>query len=80
MKYVHDPLSGFFGVRTVLFKSINKRNFEMRCFKILFNILKNVDFRTATVGYVFYDFDLRVRGESKITLKHAVYFLKNVLR
>ncbi|HLD33369.1 MAG TPA: glycosyltransferase [Candidatus Nanoarchaeia archaeon] len=80
MKHVHDPLSGFFGVRTELFMGIDKRNFEMQCFKILFNILKNIDFRTTRLGYVFYDFDLRMRGESKITLKHAGYFLKNIIK
>ncbi len=76
---VKDPLSGFFGIKTALFKNIKKKNFEMRCFKILFNILKNTD-KKVRIGYVFYDFEIRKRGESKIGKKHIWHFLKNVFK
>lgn len=76
---VKDPVSGFFGIKASFFRNIKKSNFEMRCFKILFNILKNTD-STARIGYVFYEFDMRKRGESKIGKKHIWYFLKNVIK
>lgn len=75
---IKDPVSGFFGVRTELFKKIKKNNFEMRCFKILFNILKN--YRDKNIGYVQYDFNLRHGGQSKISRKHIYYFLRNLIK
>lgn len=75
---VRDPLSGFFGIRTELFKRISKSNFELRCFKILFNILKNA--RGIKIGYVNYDFNIRTRGQSKIGKKHIFYFIRSLLR
>jgi dolichol-phosphate mannosyltransferase len=73
---VRDPLSGFFGVKKELFKKIKKDNFELRCFKILVNILKNA--KGLKIGYVPYEFDIRKRGQSKIQKKHIWYFLKNI--
>ena len=73
---VRDPLSGFFGIKTELFKKIKKDNFELRCFKILVNILKNA--KGAKIGYVPYEFDIRKRGQSKIQKKHIWYFLRNI--
>src|SRR3989344_805992 len=52
---VKDPLSGFFGMRMNVFGSLTTRHFEMRCFKILFNILKSIHLRAIRIGYVFYD-------------------------
>jgi dolichol-phosphate mannosyltransferase len=77
---VRDPMSGFFGIRTKIFKSLPKSNFELRCFKILFNILKNVDFRVVKIDYVPYDFAVRSRGDSKIRVKHVIYFLRSVFK
>ena len=74
---VRDPLSGFFGIKTELFKKIKKDNVELRCFKILVNILKNA--KGAKRGYVPYEFDMRKRGQSKIQKKHIWYFLRNIL-
>jgi dolichol-phosphate mannosyltransferase len=73
---VKDPMSGFFGVKTGLFRRTYKKNFELKCFKILFNILKNN--RKPKIGYVYYDFNLRQGGQSKISKKHIYYFLRNV--
>lgn len=77
-KKIKDPVSGFFGIQTQLFKKTNKKNFEMKCFKILFNILKNQ--KNAKIGYVHYNFNLRKSGQSKISKKHIYYFLKNLIK
>ena len=77
LKRIKDPLSGFFGIKTELFKKIRKDNFELRCFKILVNILKNRPPGT-NIWYVPYEFDIRKRGQSKIQKKHIWYFLKNI--
>ncbi|MCK4589190.1 MAG: glycosyltransferase [Nanoarchaeota archaeon] len=75
---IKDSGSGFFGIKTNLFKKINKKNFELRCFKILFNILKNT--KNIKIGCVYYDFNLRQGGQSKISKKHVYYFLKNLIK
>jgi len=75
---IKDPVSGFFGIKTSFFKKTSKKNFEMKCFKILFNILKNQ--KNAKIGYVHYNFNLRKSGRSKISKKHIYYFLKNLVK
>ena len=80
LKGIGDPLSGFFGIKTKLFREINKSNFELKCFKILFNILKNLNLKKTRIGYVYYDFNIRKRGESKISSKHVFYFLRNLVK
>jgi len=77
---IKDPLSGFFGIKTELFHSIQKEKFELRCFKILVNILKSTDVKKLRIAYVDYDFDMRTQDTSKIRLKHAYYFIRNILR
>jgi dolichol-phosphate mannosyltransferase len=78
-KKVKDPLSGFFGIRKRMWETVNKKNFELRCFKILFNILKNVTTeQKKTIGYVAYEFDLRKHNKSKIGTKHIFFFLRNL--
>lgn len=74
---VRDPLSGFFGIKISLIRTISRENFEPRCFKILVNILKNA--KNAKIGYVPYEFDIRKRGQSKIRKKHIWYFVRNIL-
>lgn len=76
---IKDPLSGFFGLRREVISVINTDKFEMRCFKILFNILKSLDLRKKRIGYVYYNFDMRKNGESKIRTKHIYYFIRNLL-
>ena len=80
LKAIKDPLSGFFGIKTQLFRRVNKSNFELRCFKILFNILKNLNLKKTRIGYVYYDLNIRKYGESKISSKHVFYFLKNMVK
>lgn len=79
-KHIRDPLSGFFGIKTQLLQGLNTKHFELQCFKILFNLLKTVDLRRTKVGYIFYDFDMRAGGKSKIGLKHVLYFLRSVVK
>lgn len=76
---IKDPLSGFFGLRRTVITNINTKKFEMRCFKILFNILKSLDLQKKRIGYVYYTFDIRKNGESKIRSKHIYYFIRNLL-
>lgn len=78
-KNIHDPLSGFFGFRKKLLSNLKTEEFEMRCFKILFNILKNIDLQKTTLAYVYYDFDIRKNGESKLGTRQVYYFIKNLL-
>lgn len=75
---IKDPMSGFFGINKAYFDKVKKSNFELKCFKILFNILKNS--KDAKVATVKYDFDIRKRGESKIRAKHVAYFLHNFVK
>lgn len=77
---ITDPVSGFFGIKTELFKQIKKDNFELRCFKILFNILKNIKSPEIKIAEVNYSFNLRELGQSKLSQKHIRYFLKNLLK
>jgi len=77
-KKVPDPVSGFFGVKTDMFRKTNKKNFELKCFKILFNILKNQ--KKSKIGCIYYDFNLRQGGRSKISKKHVYYFLRNLIK
>ena len=78
-KKVRDPLSGFFGIKTELLNSLEKERWELRCFKILFAVLKSCKGRDIKIASLNYDFDLRKRDESKIRLKHVYYFIRNVL-
>lgn len=77
-KKIKDSGSGFFGVKTDLFRKTNKNNFELRCFKILFNILKNQ--KKSKISHVYYSFNLRQGGQSKISKKHIYYFLRNLIK
>ena len=78
-KNIQDPLSGFFGFRNELASKITPKKVEMRCFKILFNLLKNVDLPKTRIAYVYYLFDIRKNGESKLGAKHIYYFIRNLL-
>lgn len=79
-KRIRDPMSGFFGIRTEIFRNVKKSNVDRRCFKILFNLLKNCDKKKTKISYVFYKFDMRKNGKSKIGMKHVWYFLRNVVK
>jgi len=74
-----DILSGFFGIRTNLMQSINKNKFEMPGYKILFDILKNID-KNTKIKNIYYDFGMRKKGHSKIGLKQIISFLRALFK
>ena len=73
-----DILSGFFGIKTKLMRSIDKNKFEMQGYKILFDILKNID-KNKKIKNIYYDFGMRKRDHSKIGLKQIISFLRALL-
>ena len=78
-KNIQDPLSGFFGFRKELVLNLNLQKFEMCCFKILFNLLKNIDLPKTRFTYVYYYFDIRKNGKSKLGAKQVYHFIRNLL-
>lgn len=77
-----DLLSGFFGAKTELFQKVIKENyqkFELRGYKVLFDLLKFLP-RNIKIKEVDYVFKGRQYGESKIKLKHIIYFLKSLFK
>ena len=70
-----DILSGFFGIKTKIIQEINKNRFEIQGYKILFDILKNID-KNTKIKNIYYEFGMRKRGHSKIGLKQVISFLK----
>jgi len=72
-----DILSGFFGIKTELIQNINKNKFEMQGYKVLFDILKNID-KNTKIKNIYYDFGMRKRGKSKIGKKHMTLFLRSL--
>jgi len=80
LRYVKDPMSGFCGVKTRLFKEKIKQKrhrFVETGFKFLFDLLKISP--RAKVGEIFYVFDLRKHGESKIGKRAIKAFLKSLI-
>ncbi|MBU4284354.1 MAG: glycosyltransferase, partial [Nanoarchaeota archaeon] len=74
-----DILSGFFGIKTKLMQNINKNRFEMQGYKILFDILKNID-KNTKIKNIYYDFGMRKRGHSKIGKTQIISFLKALFK
>ncbi len=74
-----DILSGFFGIKTKLMQNINKNRFEMKGYKILFDILKNID-KNTKIKNIYYDFGMRKKGHSKMGLKQIISFLKALFK
>ncbi len=76
-----DPLSGFFAIRTDLMKDIvNKQRwrFPGKGFKVLFNLLKCIPKGTRTAE-IFYTFDLRKGGDSKLGNLQLLAFVRSLL-
>jgi len=81
MKAVKDPMSGFFGVRSELFKkalAAKEKRFEKRGYKVMFDLLKCAPM--ARTANVYYTFGKRSGGESKIGVKQVICFLKSVAK
>lgn len=80
--YASDVLSGFFGTKRALFaeKVINcSWKFEQKGYKVLFDFLKILP-RKTRIAEVPYEFGLRLKGTSKIKIRHVILFLRSVLK
>ena len=78
---VEDPMSGFFGVRSELFKKViasKEEKFEKQGYKVLFDLLKCAP--KAKHASVYYVFGERMGGESKIGHRQVLAFLKSLMR
>ena len=81
MKWIEDPLSGFFGIKRSLFERVaaeKKGRFEMQGYKVLFDILKYAS--GARTSRVLYRFGTRRRGTSKIDGTHVMSFLRALFK
>jgi dolichol-phosphate mannosyltransferase len=77
-----DIVSGFFGVRTTLFKYLvnhHESSFEGGGYKVLFDLLKMVK-RGTKLGSVKYDFMIREKDQSKIGKKQIFLYLKSLFK
>ncbi len=82
MKNLPDPLTGYFGVKTKLFREVIRKHetkFEKQGYKVFFDMLKYVP-KNTKVEIVYYDFGLRQKGESKIKIKHILIFLRSIFK
>ena len=78
---VSDPMSGFFGVRSRLFREVlaaKEDKFEKRGYKVLFDLLKQVP--EARLSEVRYDFLERKGGRSKMGMKHVLLLVRALFR
>lgn len=77
-----DIMSGFFGIKTELMKSIiteHEKKFEKSGYKILFETLKYAP-KNTKLGHISYNFGTRQNGESKIGWKHIACHLKSIIK
>ena len=81
MRWIEDPMSGFFGIKRSLFERIatgKKSRFEMQGYKVLFDVLKCAS--SAKTARIFYRFGARRRGKSKINGTHVMSFLRALFK
>ncbi len=76
--FVKDPLTGFFGIKKDLFSKMNKKRFVFGGYKILFDILKQTP-ENVVVEEIFFNFDIRKNGSSKMKIKHMFHFLYSLI-
>lgn len=79
---LRDPMSGFFGGRTELFREtarLGGGHFEPRGYKVLFDFVKQFD-PLLPWAEVEYHFAFRTGGHSKLRPAHAFYFLRSLFR
>jgi len=78
-----DIMSGFFGIKTKLFKRViaeHKEGFVLRGYKVLLDTLRMLD-RSVRISEVPYDtFHPREKGESKLKIRHMVDVLVSTLK
>lgn len=79
---IKDPMSGFFGGNTELVQKIIKekeKEFELRGYKILMDILKYTPQGTI-LSEIYFEFGLRRKGKSKMNFRIAWLFFKSLFR
>ena len=75
-------MTGFFGAKTEFFRDVvrgNHNHFELRGYKIFFDLLKLVK-RGTPIGCVKYDFNIREAGTSKISKRHILLYLRSLFK
>ena len=78
IKKIKDPLSGFFMIKTSIFKSISKK-IDTEGFKILLTILTVLN-RKIRIKEIQINFYSRKHGQSKLKPKIIFIFLKQILK
>lgn len=80
-RMIKDPMSGFFGARTSLFRKVlaeNEVEFEKKGYKVLFELLKYApDAKIAEVRYIFRE---RSGGKSKIGKKQVIAMARSLIK
>lgn len=83
MPTCNDMMSGFFGIRTQLFKSLiknNKKTFAYKGYKVLLDTLRIIN-KDERIGEIYYDtFHDREQGKSKMGMNQVVNTLKSTFR
>ena len=78
IKKIKDPLSGFFMIKTSIFKSISKK-IDTDGFKILLTILVILN-KKIKIKEIQINFYSRKHGQSKLNSKVLFIFLKQILK
>ena len=78
IKDIKDPLSGFFMIKTSIFKSISKK-IDTEGFKILLTILAILN-KKIKIKEIQINFYSRKHGQSKLNSKVLFIFLKQILK
>ncbi len=78
IKKIKDPLSGFFMIKTSIFKSISKK-IDTDGFKILLTILAILN-KKIKIKEIQINFYSRKHGQSKLKFKVLIIFLKQILK
>ena len=78
IKDIKDPLSGFFMIKTSIFKSISKK-IDTEGFKILLTILAILN-KKIKIKEIQINFYSRKHGQSKLKIKVLFIFLKQIFK
>jgi len=79
----NDILSGFFGIKSDLFKSIikkGKRQFVGGGYKVLLDILRMSDTKLTMAEVEYHTFHKREYGKSKASIKQFIAVMRSTLR
>ncbi len=80
---VSDMLSGFFGIKTALFKDIiknNKSSFVFKGYKVLIDILRNVNNNAKIAEIPYVTFHERTLGKSKFRYSLVLNLIESLLK